>query len=805
MITRTITIAGLAAALILLAAGCAAVPRPGERPAAPTAGPALSVIPKPVKMETRSGAFLLGPDTKISIVDGQDKVLAAAGYLAECLRRPTGFAFPLETSANAAPSTATAPGSIVLRLEDLGERLGPEGYLLDVSAAGIQIRAAAPAGLFYGVQTLLQLLPAAIESSAPAAGSAVRWAVPCVSIEDRPRFAWRGAMLDCSRHFFPKEFVKRWIDILAAHKMNTFHWHLTDDQGWRLEIKKYPRLTEIGAWRVDRESQHWNARQAQKPGEAATYGGFYTQDDVREIVAYAAARSVTVVPEIEMPGHCRSALAAYPEFSCTGGPFTVLPGGYWPVTDVYCPGNDATFAFLKDILDEVVGLFPGKYIHIGGDEVDKTEWKRCPKCQARMKAEGLKDENELQSWFVRRVESFLNEKGRTLIGWDEILEGGLAPRAAVMSWRGTEGGIAAAKAGHDVVMTPTSHCYFDYYQGIAAAEPLAIGGFLPLSKVYSFEPVPDVLTEDEAARVAGGQANLWTEYVPVPGHAEYMLLPRAAALAEAVWSAKGARDWPDFCRRLEGLMAHYDAAGLNYARSAFQVRMGARTDASVKKIIATLDTEIPGLDIRYTTDGTAPLPTSKRCAKPLTFKKTTELRAAAFKNGLPVSPGPSSERFIFHAASGRTPVLETPASPKYAAGGAGALTDGLLGSKNIADGRWLGFEGGDMGAVIDLGRSRAVRKIAARSLQNINSWVFLPVSVEFAVSPDGRAFEVVSTVANDVSPRASDIIVKEFAAAVSARKARFVRVRARSIGTIPEWHYAAGDKAWLFVDEIVVE
>ena len=804
MITRTIAAVSLVVCLILLAAGCATVPPAKEQSAPPAASPSLSVIPKPVRMEARSGEFILLPGATISVAEGQTEALAVADGLAEFLRRATGFAFPVRKSGIPGGGPASPPsGDIVLRLEDLGGRLGSEGYLMDITTGGILIRAAAPAGLFYGVQTLRQLLPAAIEVPSPATGTPIRWAVPCVSIEDRPRFAWRGALLDCSRHFFPKEFVKRWIDDLAAHKMNTFHWHLTDDQGWRLEIKKYPRLTEVGAWRVDREDKHWNAREDQKPGEAATYGGFYTQEDVREIVAYAASRFVTIVPEIEMPGHCRSALAAYPEFSCTGGPFTVPPGGYWPVTDVYCPGTEATFAFLQDVLSEVIGLFPGKYIHIGGDEVDKTEWKRCPKCQARMKAEGLKDENELQSYFVRRVEAYLNGHGRSLIGWDEILEGGLAPQATVMSWRGTEGGIAAAKAGHDVVMTPTSHCYFDYYQGNPASEPLAIGGFLPLSKAYAFEPVPDVLTEAEAAHVIGGQANLWTEYVPAGGHAEYMLLPRLAALSEAVWSAKGARQWADFSRRLDGLMAHYDKAGIRYSRSAFQVRIGARSGA--KKIKAALETEIRGIDIRFTTDGTEPRASSKRYFKPLTFKKTTELQAAAFRGGLPVSPAISDERFIVHAAAGRIPVLETPASPKYAAGGAGALTDGLLGSKGFADGRWLGFEGCDFGAVIDLGRPRTVKRLALRSLQNINSWVFLPVSVEYAVSLDGRAFEVVSTAANDVSPQAAEIIVKEFASTALDRKARFVRVRAKSIGALPEWHYAAGGKAWLFVDELVVE
>ncbi len=338
--------------VVLAAAGCSTAASTGRK----TTGP--EVVPAPVRLETRPGTFALGPSTRIVILESQVDLLPVASALKDMLRRPTGYDFGIDVSTELAGEIPIAAGSIILHLEDLGDRLGDEGYLLDIETDKIRIRGAAPAGIFYGVQTLRQLLPAAIEGAAGAAATPA-WTVPCVSVEDKPRFSWRGGMLDCSRHFFPKEFVKRWIDILAMHKLNTFHWHLTDDQGWRIEIKKYPKLTEIGAWRVDREDQHWNAREPQQPGEAATYGGFYTQDDIREIVAYAAARYVTVVPEIEMPGHAKAALAAYPEFSCTGGPFTVTPGGYWPITDIFCPGNEGTFAFLENVLAEVGRAFPG--------------------------------------------------------------------------------------------------------------------------------------------------------------------------------------------------------------------------------------------------------------------------------------------------------------------------------------------------------------------------------------------------------------------------------------------------------------
>ena len=788
----------VACPLVLAMVGCAGAPTgPGA------AGPA--VIPAPMSLEARQGIFTLGPSVRIIIPESPAGLLTVASYLQDMLRRPTGYDIGIDVAAETAGETPLRAGGIYLRLGDLEGRLGKEGYRLDIGPDRILIEGAAPAGVFYGVQTLRQLLPAAIERPDGPSGTS-SWPLPAVSIEDKPRFGWRGGMLDCSRHFFPKEFVKRWIDILAMHKLNTFHWHLTDDQGWRVEIKRHPRLTEVGAWRVDREDKHWNAREPQRPGEAATYGGFYTQDDIREIVAYAASRFITIVPEIEMPGHAKAALSAYPRFSCTGGPFTVPPGGYWPITDVFCPGRDDTFEFLENVLTEVVDLFPGPFVHVGGDEVDKTEWKRCPQCRARMKAEGLKDENELQSYFIRRMEKVLNAKGRRLIGWDEILEGGLAPQATVMSWRGTEGGIAAAKAGHDVVMSPTSHCYIDYYQGNPALEPLAIGGYVPLSKVYSFEPVPDVLTEAEAKHVLGGQANLWTEYPQDGRQAEYLALPRLAALAEAVWTPKDRRGWPDFAARIKALMARYEAAGLNYARSAFQVNIEASAGpGGGNRAAVALGTEIPGLEIRYATNGRDPGQGSKKYVGPVVLKKSAELRAAAFEAGRRLSPGVSTERFLVHAASGRKPVLASPFSPKYPAGGEATLTDGLLGSRNHADGRWLGFEGADFDAVIDLGTGRTVRKFEVRCLQNINAWIFLPSSVEYAVSMDGRDFETVATVVNDISPQLADIVVKEFSAGIAPRRARFVRVRARSLGAVPDWHFGKGGKAWLFADEVVVE
>jgi hexosaminidase len=425
----------------------------------------------------------------------------------------------------------------------------------------IVIRAPQPAGLFYGAQSLLQLMPA--EVCGPAGATHVAWTVPGIRITDRPRFKWRGLLLDCARHFFTKDEIKQTLDLVATYKLNTLHWHLTDDQGWRLEIKRYPRLTEVGAWRKDIGFK-LDPKASTAYGPDGRYGGFYSQADVRELLAYAQTRHVTIVPEIEMPGHASAALAVFPQYSCSGGPYTTeAEGGIF--AGVYCAGQDGSFEFLQNVLAEVIDLFPSQYVHIGGDEVPKDNWKKCQKCQARMRQEGLKTEQELQSYFVRRIEKFINSRGRNLIGWSEIREGGLAQNAVVMDWIG--GAVEAATAGHDVVMTPTGFCYLDYYQSTnQAAEPRAIGGYLPLSKVYSFNPLPANLPSQYQPHILGGQANLWTEYVPNFKHAEYMMFPRLCALAEAVWSFQDARNYENFKPRLQVHFQRFDQQGVNYRK-----------------------------------------------------------------------------------------------------------------------------------------------------------------------------------------------------------------------------------------------
>jgi hexosaminidase len=499
-----------------------------------------AVVPRPSSMEMGEGSLRLDQGERI-IVD--DATRATGAYLADLLAPAIGVR---RNVVGGVDDDGWNHGDIVLLIAHRPD-LGDEGYDLMVRKESVLITAATPAGVFYGVQSLRQLLPVEIESKTKADG--VEWSVPRVTIEDVPRYKWRGLMLDVGRHFRDVAYVKRFLDLMALHKLNTFHWHLTEDQGWRIEIKKYPKLTEIGAWRDD--------------GHGGKYGGFYTQEQIRDVVAYAAARHITVVPEIELPGHSLAALASYPELGCTPGPYQV--GTKWGIyKEVYCPGKEHTFEFLQDVLNEVTDLFPGEFFHIGGDECKKDAWKKCPDCQARMKAEGLNNEEELQSYVIKRVSKTLAAKNKRLIGWDEILEGGLAPGAAVMSWHGAKPAITAAKAGHDVVMTPTSNCYLDYYQSKAKGQPKAIGGFLPIEKVYALDPTPKDLSADEAAHVLGAQGNLWSEYFDSDRQVDYMAFPRACALAELCWTPQDQRKFNDFSNRLTTHLKRLDALSVNY-------------------------------------------------------------------------------------------------------------------------------------------------------------------------------------------------------------------------------------------------
>jgi hexosaminidase len=511
----------------------------------------VAIVPQPASLILLEGDYALLSSTRIFSVPA---FYREAEYLAGKLRRATGFPFVIHAN-SAAPKDAPA---IELILDANLHRLGKEGFQLEIEGDSIKLKSSAPVGIFYAIQTLLQLMPLAVFDERPRPD--VDWTLPRVRIEDSPRFAWRGAMLDCGRHFMPVEFLRKFIDLLALHKLNVFHWHLTEDQGWRIEIKKYPRLTEVGAWRRETTRGHVSANLG---GDGIPHGGLYSQDEARELVAYATERHITIIPEIEMPGHAQAAIAAYPELGCTSEKLDV--GTRWGVIENILNPSEKTFTFMQDVLSEVIALFSSPFIHVGGDEAVKKQWDASPAIRARMTEVGAHDAHELQSYFIRRIDQFLSEQGRRLIGWDEILEGGLAPGATVMSWRGVKGGIEAARAGHDVIMAPNTHTYLDAYQSADPAnEPLAIGGQLPLEKVLSYEPIPDTLSPDQARHILGIQGQLWTEYMPTPRHVEYMAFPRLCALAEVGWSSPGTRQDGSFLERLHRHLKRLDLLGVKY-------------------------------------------------------------------------------------------------------------------------------------------------------------------------------------------------------------------------------------------------
>lgn len=742
-----------------------------------------NIIPQPVSLTYHPGSFLIDGNTSIQFNTTQQDLLAAADFLNNAITRISGLQLPINKKTGK---------TIHLNISQTAQ-VGDEGYLLKVLPTEISIQANTKTGIVYGMQSLLQTLPA-IRTNATLQ-------VPCMDVIDYPRFQWRGMHLDVCRHFFGPAFIKEYIDLMAAYKFNVFHWHLVDDQGWRIEIKKYPKLTEIGAWRVDETDKVWGDRPQAKPGEPATYGGYYTQDQIKDIVAYAAARNITIVPEIEMPGHVASAIASYPELSCTQKPQLPLTGGdYTGISSNYCAGNDDVFTFLENVLTEVMALFPSNYIHIGGDEVDKTSWKNCPKCQARMKANGLKDENELQSYFIKRIEDFIVSKQRKIIGWDEIIEGGLAPQAAVMSWRGEAGGIEAAKLHHHVVMTPGKPCYFDHYQAGPAGEPLAIGGMNTLKDVYDYEPVPKELSASEAAYVMGAQANLWTEYITTPEHAEYMVLPRMLALSEVLWSPKESRNWESFNARLKAHFKAFGQKGYNYCPGNFTVNI--KPSAANGKLTVLLSSDIINGKIFYTLDGTEPTMQSNQYVGPIEINQSVTLKSSVAVNNQIMGVQAARQNFVMHKGIGSAVSYTNPISKYYMADGPNTLTDGVRGNYALGN-YWLGFSEKDLVATVDLGAIKNISSIALGCLQKYNDWVFLPQNVKFEVSEDGIHFKEINIVQNpnDINTRE---IIYDFKTTFSTLPARYIRVTGKN-NLCPPGHSGAGKPGWIFADEIVVD
>jgi hexosaminidase len=660
-----------------------------------------------------------------------------------------------------------------------------EEYSLKIKESDLVLESRSKVGISRGLQSIFQLIQLNKETG-PNDGS--KYLLPVISIKDYSQFKHRGLLLDCSRHFFEKDVVKKYIDLLALYKMNVLHWHLTEDQGWRIQIDKYPKLTEIGAWRTELDG--------------SKYGGFYTKDEIREIIVYAEERHITVIPEIELPGHSQAAIAAYPHLSCTGKQVEVAND--WGIfKEIYCAGNDTVFTFLEDVLTEVMELFPSQYIHIGGDEAPKFRWEHCAKCKARMKSEGLKDAHELQSYFISRIEKFLNKNGRQLIGWDEILEGGLSPHATVQSWRGMDGGMKAADLGHDVIMSPTSHCYLDY--DLKAID---------LEKVYNFNPVPNMDPEN-ANHIIGGEVNMWTEHVPDENNLDSKVFPRLLAMSEVLWSSPQQRDYNEFYDRVQHHYPILKNLDVNYGDE----NVAATISSSIKngKIIISPEAGNSNLSLKYLwkynwygeiDSGNDSSDSYKKIDKEMTLGKSGDLYIQAYKNDEPYGE-PNIQHFENHNAIGKTVNYKNKYNQWYTAGGDSGLVDSQTGSLDFRDGNWQGFWGTDAELLLDLGEldiSHQINEIAVNFYQYNNSWIFFPTKVEFSISRDGKKYEKVPTIANEnISPKERGKHIETFRTKFETDLIRYIKIKATNIGKVPDWHEAAGSDAWIFMDEIIVK
>ena len=742
------------------------------------------IIPIPQEIVLgQDGAFTLANGTKVMYPEGNEKMQKNAQFLADYVKELTG---------NTLQVVAGTEGKGIL-LQVTPNEAQPEGYQLKVSADKVVINGGSEAGVFYGIQTLRKSIPA---------GQGINVSLPAVEINDAPRFSYRGAMLDVSRHFFPVEDIKSFIDMLALHNINRFHWHLTDDQGWRIEIKCRPLLTEKASKRketvIGRNSGEY---------DGIPHEGFYTQEQIKDIIAYAADQHITIIPEIDMPGHMQGALHAYPELGCTGGPYEVWT--QWGVSDdVLCAGNDATLKFIEDVLGEVVELFPSEYIHVGGDECPKTRWHDCPKCQARIKALGIKGDKKhtaeeyLQSFIINHAEKFLNSKGRQMIGWDETLEGGLAPNATVMSWRGEGGGIEAAKQKHDVIMTPTTYLYFDYYQTKDIDnEPLAIGGYLPLQNVYNYEPMTDKLTPEEQKYIIGVQANLWVEYIATLEHIQYMELPRMAALCDIQWSSADKKNYECFLSRLPQLVSLYDVKGYNYATHAFDITGRLVPNTEEEALEVTFKT-IDNCPIYFTLNGSEPTAESPQYQGTFKVYKSCVIKAKGIR--------PTGETRVFqeeiklHKASFKPITMLQPINPGYKFEGEGVLLDGLKGNFNYKTGRWIAFYKNDMEAIIDMKEPTEISSVAISALVEKGDWVFGPRKFSVAISEDGKNFKEIAKEEFPEMTLDNANKIYDHALTFDPVKTRYIKVFVQPEHKLPSWHGGKGLPAYIFVDEITV-
>ncbi|MDG1508688.1 MAG: family 20 glycosylhydrolase [Flavobacteriaceae bacterium] len=726
----------------------------------------IGIIPKPLFQEINKGVFVLDEDIR---------------FISDTELNEVSDYFKLYLEQNYQVSFTPQKESKKIVFSSNDSISNEEGYELKIEENSILIASKNSKGAFYAVQSLLQLMP--IKSN----GLAI--AIPCLELQDKPQFKYRGMHLDVGRHFFSVDFIKKYIDLMARLKMNTFHWHLTEDQGWRIEIKKYPKLQEIAAFRNETLVGHYNNQPHQFDGKK--YGGFYTQEQIKEVVAYANTRQVTIIPEIEMPGHSQAAIAAYPALGCTGEQVEVATK--WGIfNEVYCP-KESTFKFLENVIDEVVALFPGKYIHIGGDEAPKTNWKKCAHCQKLIKKEGLKDEHGLQSYFIARMEKYINTKGKQIIGWDEILEGGLAPNATVMSWRGTSGAIEAAKEGHDVILTPGSHCYFDHYQSENENEPLAIGGFLPLEKVYHFNPIPEELTEEESKYVLGAQGNVWTEYMKTEKQVEYMAFPRAVALSEVVWSSPENKNYSDFINRLEQYQKRLDQLDVNYANHMYSVKGELKnTEGNVTYQLNATSSSYP---IYYATDESAP---SKLYVNPIPVDSSMTIKAVILDSNAIALGAIFQQKINLHKGVGAKILIDKKPHPAYNAGGKNALINGISGNnKRYGDKEWLGFSGEDIEITIKFENPTNINSITTRFFNGNGQWIYAPKRVTLYVNDDDSAHSAEVSVTDDLTAK--------FAVKFKNTMVTSIRLKIPSFGIIPEGKQGAGHKPWTFIDEIIIE
>lgn len=744
------------------------------------------IVPLPTDIKSvGEGIFIMDESTKIVYLENNDTLIQTANFLAEYIKQNTGLRLTV---------TDQSRESNIIVLQTGYENTNKESYTLDISKERIMISGASQAAVFYGIQTLRKSIPVGdkIESIN----------FPLVNIVDYPRFGYRGMHLDVGRHMFPVESIKRYIDILALHNINRFHWHLTDDQGWRIEIKKYPELTKIGSMRaqtvIGKNSGKYDGK---------AYGGFYTQEEIRELVRYAQQRFITIIPEIDLPGHMLAALAAYPNLGCTGGPYKVAES--WGIfDDVLCAGNDDIYPFLENVFDEVITLFPSEYIHVGGDECPKSKWEKCPKCQAKINELGLKKdekhtaEQRLQSYVIQRIEKYINSKGRKVIGWDEILEGGIAPNATIMSWQGTEGGVEAARQHHDVIMTPTTYLYFDYYQALDIKDELfGIGGYVPIEKVYSFEPVPNELSDEEKSYIIGTQANVWTEYMKDFNHVEYMVLPRMAALSEIQWVEPEKKNYESFLPRLAKLTRLYKKLGYNYATHIFNIEGKVETDNENKQLNMTLST-FDNASIYYTLDGAVPDENSKLYNGVIHIGQNVHLKAVAIREN---EKSRIYERELYiNKATFKPIVLENKPWGRYSYAGASTLVDGQLGGDVYASGGWIGFQN-DLIATIDLEKIMDISTVRLGIFIDVASWIFNVSEYSVSISIDDKVYKPVYTKEYLPVEENYRIGAEYLDAKFPQEKAKYVRIVAKYLRSQPSWAGGAGKPASIFVDEIQID